>query len=190
MFTKDSFFDPCNLAIDYIFYSNKELWGKIFMNPVPVSFSVKTGIKINLSMFFKVESVSLETKKCTKICTRIVFLDKYFSVEPLIQAHAFRSLCNFLIRFHKSLICCYVYVPNHPDISPVLKYSPMVLGQDDPFIPTMNKDQDKLHLTLIEPLFYDLYMYCFGKEYIPKRNEIGFSIDFPFSCIRGCILHY
>lgn len=186
MLTRSFFYDP---QIDFEYICDKELWKNIFLNPVPYDWENPNSIKINLSLFIEFKEFNLETSFGVKTSKLISFKNSYYTSSEDMKSLIFITLSNFLKRFNRPFLHCYVDVPNHSSIPKIDKYSPIELEGKIPQFPKMNSTKDAFCLKFKESLYYDLYMYAFGEEF-PRGTvfQYPFTLFFSFSCICGFIL--
>ncbi len=182
------FYDPKN---DFEYVSDSILWGKIFLNLFPIDINHPSKECINLSEFFDIKTKFIGTDRGYSIERKILLpKENFFYLETEEINLVFNVLCNFLIRFNRPFIDCYINLPNHSKIEPNDTYSPLDIYYKKPVLPLLNEKKDKLRLLLSSKLYEEIHIYCFGCKSKNLILEKSYFIDFSFNCFSGFLLNY
>lgn len=185
MTNKNIVFNP---FLDFDYVSDSILWDDIFQKPFPVDLrNLKEGY-VELTEYFEVENCFIDSGRGYKIPRKALNpTNNFFDTSRDKRIRAFRCMSNFLNRFNRPFRDCVLYVPNHPDIKPDKKFTPINFYSKTPMLPMLNDQGDMLRVVLLPQIFNEISWYCFKERRYEGRNHY---LDFSFECFGGFLLQY
>jgi hypothetical protein len=173
--------DP-EIEFDYI--SDKILWEKILGDLYPLDINDPESDEIKLGYYFKTALVNIKNSNHK---TRMIFPEQSFFYDTHQErCEAFGLLCDILIRFKKPVSGIFIEIPKHNSVAKRVDFSPAHIYYDGTEYPLLNKERDRIEISLTEKTFIEFYKYCFAKE--PDINNGSRSLRFSFLCFRGFML--
>jgi hypothetical protein len=172
------------------YVNDRILWDHIFYRPFPVDCNDKNKGIVILSDYFFVETIFIRDNECfyretKRICTKPIFHE----VESSERNTAFLCLCNFLMRYNRKHIMCYIDIPKHPEVEIKEDYHPIAFYYNSPIYPRID-DNKWLEIDFCNRSFYtECYLYSLNTMDGAFSGN-GTSMFYSFQCFCGFLLQY
>ncbi len=187
----NDFYDP---DLNFKYLSDFILWDQIFKKPFPVDLKNLSKGSVTLSNYFEVETffIKLPNEKYERPTSQILPKEEFHQVEDKKRDVAFLTLCEFLVRFGRPYIACYINMPRNENVEINQEYHPASIFHQTPRYPIIKNGMLCIRFLEENRVSYEEFCYyMFGEAKNDARyNCECLNIGYGSRFFCGFLLHY